>query len=51
MFARYKRGLSTEGLVYKYKALKENEEGQSCTATSRKYGVGKNTASQRIKQK
>ena len=46
-----KRGLSSTSLIDKYKALKEIEEGQSCIATSRKYGVAKNTISHRIRQK
>ena len=40
-----KRHLSSTSLIDKYKALKEIEEGQSCIATSRKYGVAKNTIS------
>ena len=46
-----KRRLSSTSLIDKYKALKEIEEGQSCIATSRKYGVAKNTISHWIKQK
>ena len=46
-----KRRLSSASLIDKYKALKEIEEGQSCIATSRKYGVAKNTISHWIKQK
>ena len=46
-----KRRLSSASFIDKYKALKEIEEGQSCIATSRKYGVAKNTISHWIKQK
>ena len=46
-----RRRLSSTSLIDKYKALKEIEEGQSCIATSRKYGVAKNTISHWIKQK
>ena len=46
-----KRRLSSTSLIDKYKALKEIEEGQSCIASSRKYGVAKNTISHWIKQK
>ena len=46
-----KRRLNSTSLIDKYKALKEIEEGQSCIATSRKYGVAKNTISHWIKQK
>ena len=46
-----KRRLSSTSLIDKYKALKEIEEGQSCIATSRKYGVAENTISHWIKQK
>ena len=46
-----KRRLSSTSLIDKYKALKEIEEGQSCIATSIKYGVAKNTISHWIKQK
>ena len=45
-----KRRLSSTSLIDKYKALKEIEEGQSCIATSRKYGVAKNTISHWIKK-
>ena len=46
-----KRRLSSSSLNDKYKALKEIVEGQSCIATSRKYGVAKNMISHWIKQK
>ena len=46
-----KRRLSSTSLIDKYKALEEIEEGQSCIATSRKYGVPENTISHWIKQK
>ena len=46
-----KRRLSSTSLIDKYKALKEIGGGQSCIATSRKYGVVKNTISHWIKQK
>ena len=46
-----KRRLSSTSLIDKYKALKEIKEGQSCIATSRKYGVAKNMISHWTKQK
>ena len=46
-----KRRLATLTLVHKYKALKEIDGGQSCTATAKKYGVAKNTVSHLLKKK
>ena len=46
-----KKRLSSTSLIDKYNALKEIKEGQSCIATSRKYGVAQNTISHWIKQK
>ena len=40
-----KRRLAAVALVSKYKALKEIDEGQSCIATAKKYGVAKSTVS------
>ena len=46
-----KRRLSSTSLIDKCKALKEIEEDQSSIATSKKYGVAKNTISHWTKQK
>ena len=42
---------STTSVTNTYKTLKELERGQSCIATSRKYGVAKNTVSNWLKHK
>ena len=43
--------LSKTGLTDKCKVLKKSRKDQSCIATSRKYGVDKNTASHWLKRK
>ena len=46
-----KRRLACLTIVNKYMALKEVDAGQSCIATSKKYGVAKNTVSLWVKKK
>ena len=46
-----KRRCTTVTLVNKYNALKEIDGGQSCIATSKKYGVAKDTVSHWLKKK